>query len=153
MIDEQRYREILDSYGSEPMRWPAELRAALRDFEDNNPSSKAWRIEAQALDYMLDSYRPTVDDRTEKILASLPTGIADRFIAWLAPDSFTSLWKPLTAGAIPLALGLSLGLAFTEPESTQSNVAYWEAEERAMLAPLSLDIGSDWGDYLGGSGD
>ncbi|MEO0435641.1 MAG: hypothetical protein AAF098_01895 [Pseudomonadota bacterium] len=149
MIDEQRYREILDSYGSEPTRWPVELRDELRNFEENQPAAKAWRVEAQTLDYMLDSYRPAVDDHTDDILAALPNSIADRFIAWLAPDSLASLWKPLTAGAIPLCLGLSLGLTFADPESNQNSIAYWEAEERAMLAPLSIDLGKDFGAYLG----
>ena len=146
MIDENRYREVLDCYGGDPARWPADVRAELLEFEARNQSVEALRREAQALDSMLDAYRPPVFDQSEAIMAALPSSLGERQLDWFVPASPVSLWRPLAAGAVPLLLGLAVGLSSSTEIVASGEAGVWEAQERVLLAPLGPASEGAWYD-------
>jgi hypothetical protein len=53
-----RFRELLDAYGAEPRRWPAQERGMAEALIAASPEARALRAKAAGLDVMLDRVRP-----------------------------------------------------------------------------------------------
>ena len=135
-MNAERFRQLLDSYGADESRWPADLRGPMRDFLDATPEARQWLFESRDLDVLLDSYQPASADLSERILAALPRSRVDRFIAWLLPSAPAQWWHPVAAGAMPLVLGLAIGL--NVPEVADQDSPQWELQEQALLMTPAL---------------
>jgi hypothetical protein len=74
MMNEARFRAILDAYGGDPRRWPLEERAAASAFAATTEGGIAL-AEAEALDRMLDLATPSPpsDLLARRILAAAPS--------------------------------------------------------------------------------
>lgn len=74
LMDEARFRAILDAYGGDPKRWPLEERAAAAAFAAT-PAGASARAEAEALDRVLDlsAPAPPSDLLARRILAAAPS--------------------------------------------------------------------------------
>jgi hypothetical protein len=118
-LTEQRFAQLLASYGAEATRWPDAERAAALAFMDNNASARAMVREALQLDQRIQSAwsaAPAFAGLEARLLQRVfpvgPRGVIDRLIAWLLPaPGFTlhQLWRPLAAASLPLAIGLLVG--------------------------------------------
>ncbi|MEM6606477.1 MAG: hypothetical protein AAF671_12005 [Pseudomonadota bacterium] len=151
MIDETKFRAVIDCYGSQPSRWPQELRGEMQQYEIANPDASRWLIRARALDSLLDTYQPSVNDLREEIIDAIPKTLGDRLSEWLLPHSPFGFWKPALAGSIPLLFGVAVGMysgAYPMDGAGVYPADSWEVEERAMLSPASMT--GPFVDSLGG---
>jgi hypothetical protein len=110
----ERLKQILEAYGSEPTRWPANEREAAKALLDDLPQARTWLEEARRLDGLLDgwSVAPAPAALAARILSAIAQAPRNpSLLAWLS-----GLWpRPLrlaTLGgfACAAALGFALGL-------------------------------------------
>lgn len=107
----ERLTEILDAYGADPARWPADERAAARAFAAKDPRAAGALDEARRLDNLLDAYDPGADasvarvrNALEKAIAHVPSATAIPFLAaW-------SSWQRGAALAAVLMFGVATGI-------------------------------------------
>lgn len=142
-----RFSQILDSYGSDPSRWPANERQSAGALLNSDSAAKDLWNETAALDEQLNAYQVADNaDLMHKILnqslPAQPLSFIDRAIAWLLPSSdklSRMFWRPTMAACLPLLFGLYLGnhfsFGFETYENVDSTASFWEQE----LALLSLD--------------
>lgn len=105
----ERAAEILEAYGADPVRWPADERAAAAMLIAGSPGLRERQARAMALDAALSRWAcaplPTADPQPSiaRALASLPPRAPPhtRPHRWLAP---------VAGGAIAAALGAALVL-------------------------------------------
>lgn len=74
-MDRERFANLLDAYGADFRRWPAETRAAAAAYAAQDADATALLAEARKLDTLLDSGRDDVQpsaDLAARILASAP---------------------------------------------------------------------------------
>ncbi|WOJ92098.1 hypothetical protein R0135_09895 [Congregibacter variabilis] len=140
MMSPERLEELLETYGSREERWPEDQRSEMRACLDAFPQLQRQLFEARDLDLMLDSYCPEDIDLQQRILDALPVSVADRLLNWLLPEVPGLWWRPAMAAALPMLLGLAIGM---ESQSLASIdvMTDWEEQERSLLLPLT---GADW---------
>jgi hypothetical protein len=141
MITIERFSQLLDAYGGDAKRWPLEERApALKLLE---VSSEAYCLQqsAQTLDNLLDSIpisSPTTALRN-RIIAKIHKSTKPTKDAWqwlmewlLGTTPLEHILRPAFALAIPLLLGITIGLNLTAlPEIDEQQ---WVEEEINLLA-------------------
>ena len=74
-MDRERFAYLLDAYGADFRRWPAEARARAAAFAAQDPEAAALIAEARTLDAALDGARDEVGpsaDLAARILAAAP---------------------------------------------------------------------------------
>jgi hypothetical protein len=80
-MDRERFELLLDAYGADFRRWPAELRAHGKTFVAQHPDVAGLLVEAGALDRVLHLARnvgPPSTGLAARILAQAPRGGFDR---------------------------------------------------------------------------
>jgi hypothetical protein len=106
-------------------------------FARDHEEARRWLAEARALDKALDTVSVEPVDLTARILDALPRSCFDALMAWLLPDAPAMWWRPAVAAALPLLLGVAIGLG-------DAGVAQdWTAQERALLVPVSDTLFED----------
>jgi hypothetical protein len=111
----------------------------METFLAANPEAEAWRREAQALDLALHAYAVPDLNIADRVLASVPRSLLERGLDWLLPAEPVLWWRPAVAAALPLVLGVAIGLAdVAVGGATNSD---WTTQEQALLA---TGIGSAW---------
>ena len=100
-----RFEALLDAYGAEPRRWPADRRAAAAALLARSPEAQALRAAAARLDGLIDAARvePAPAHLIGRVLAAAPKPAAPRR-GWVA-----GLLKPAAGLAFAAVLGLGLG--------------------------------------------
>lgn len=127
-----RFETMLDAYGAEPRRWPADRRAEAEALLLRSPEARALRESAARLDSFLDkaAVEPAPAHLVGRVLAAAPRPRAARGLShWMA-----GLWKPAIGLAFAAVLGVALG-GVVSP--FQLNVA-----DAGEADSVSLDIGS-----------
>lgn len=74
-MDRERFTELLDAYGADFRRWPAQMRAEAAAFATQDTEAPALLAEARKLDAMLEVAREAVQpsaDLVARILAQAP---------------------------------------------------------------------------------
>lgn len=74
-MDRERFANLLDAYGADFRRWPAEVRADAAGYAAQNADAAALIADARRLDAVLDSARANTQpssDLAARILASAP---------------------------------------------------------------------------------
>jgi hypothetical protein len=132
MMSPERLQELLDTYGAREERWPEDQRQAMRSCLDDFPELRRQLFEARELDLILDSFSPAEVDLEQRILEALPSSALDRMLNWLLPPMPQLWWRPAMAAALPLVLGLALGVESQKLVSTDV-VTDWELQERSLL--------------------
>ncbi|MDP5069352.1 MAG: hypothetical protein NWQ45_00480 [Congregibacter sp.] len=140
MMSPEQLRELLDTYGSREQRWPPDQRLAMRASLDAHPQLQQQLLAARELDAMLDSYVPPAVDLEARIFAALPRSASERLLNWLLPDVPRLWWRPALAAALPLVLGLAIGIE-SQNIISAGVTSDWEQQERSLLLPLA---GADW---------
>ena len=140
-MDPERFRFLLDAYGSDSRHWPAEERPAMEAFLAENAEAEVWRREAQALDLALSGYSVESFDLTDRILGSVPRSALEQVLDWLLPEEPRAWWRPAVAAAIPLFLGIAIGITDPAASVSGSTDGDWTAQEQDLL---SGSYGSAW---------
>ncbi len=109
-----RFEALLDAYGAEPRRWPADRRAAAEALLQRSPEAQAMQATARRLDALIDT----------AAVETVPAHLVGRVIA-AAPKPrarggwFGTLLKPAAGIAFAALLGLAMG-TFVSPFDTGS---------------------------------
>jgi hypothetical protein len=112
MIAIDRLRSLIDAYGTDPERWPADERAAALLLLANSAEARAYAHAAEPLDTLLDRVplRPTitVDPATLAArIARTPARRPARRVAWFVRPSFG--WPNFAALAAAAIVGFVVG--------------------------------------------
>lgn len=145
----ERFKQIVDSYGTRTESWPEAERAAATDLIQSTGEAREYLEAAKHLDELLDRYQPAVDESRQQqlvnsIVSGTRAGLIERMINWLTPDAeaiLISIWRPALAMSMPLLLGVAIGINYsTEDSFTDDEVRY--------LMAVSLDTSDmeDWND-------
>ena len=140
MMSPERFQELLDIYGASEERWPEDQRVNMRAALDAYPQLRQHLFAARELDLMLDRYSPEPVDLQQRILDAVPASALERLLTWLLPDVPQLWWRPAMAAALPLLLGLAMGIQSPGLLSVSATTD-WEAQERSLLIPVT---GVEW---------
>lgn len=131
-----RVRQLLDAYGADPGRWPEDQRAAMQAALARDPGLEAVRREAAELDRLLDGCVVGGLDMTGRILAAIPETRLERLLGWLLPAEPTLWWRPAMAAALPLVLGVVIGVS----DIPLAGATYdWSTQEQALLGDAATE--------------
>ena len=139
-METERLKEIIECYGADQSHWPAAERVAAARLLDTNDETRAQIKDAARLDALLDEFQPPIVSQAlkRKILLITRPGSIERLFRWVTPDLeslLPTIWRPLLAATMPLALGMVLG--FTYPgESYELSTG----EELYLLAITSETV-------------
>ena len=127
-MNEQRYEQIIESYGTNPARWPEQERALAQTFAQENPDLTA-QIHASAaeLDILLDS-NVHVGSSDNLLMARIMKSAQDmpqdgrpaNDRAYYAPVQ--ARWKSLAATLL-LTTGLGFGIGQTAAADSEYQIA------------------------------
>jgi hypothetical protein len=131
MMGLDRFRELLDAYGGEPARWPANERAAAEALMAGNTEAARLRIRAAALDALLDKAAdPASVIDADRLIASItaePQRTAE--IVTLRPArraSPATFWLKVASLAAAAMIGFLVGVTqlanFGDPTSSSSGL-------------------------------
>lgn len=151
-----RFKQILDAYGTNPNRWPEEERESALVFSTGNPQAYQLTLEYKMLDETLDSYDAPLPnpDMTSLITGKLSGMLSnnkdsgnaedwlDSVFGWLIPSADQiklHIWRPVAAASFVFVVGISIGMNVgTATEADTNNIVYmWE--EDAYGFALSSD--------------
>ena len=127
-----RLRVVIEAYGADPTRWPAEDQQQFNGIDLNEMELCAMRADAATVDrWLLESRiesKLDADVLAAQVLAAKlgsrnmrrepatpinDSGTIDRLLELVAG----SLWRPVVAASMPLAIGMVLGATTLAPES------------------------------------
>lgn len=133
MIDLDRLRNVLDAYGAEPERWPAEERDGLQALVSSTPEAETLVREAARLDALLDRASPAPDSSAllaRRVLDQAPTP---------ARRASSRGWRVALPIAAAAALALWLGWDAQAPQTPSPIVAQETLpQEEIALADLGV---------------
>lgn len=115
MMGMERFRELVEAYGAEPGRWPANERGAAEALLAGNAEAARLRKQAATLDAMLDKASlPEAAFDAETLIAAV-TGEPQRTaeIVTLRPvrrQSGSSFWLKVASLAAAAAIGFLVGV-------------------------------------------
>lgn len=148
MMSPDRLEELLEAYGSREDNWPEELRHAMLACLESSCETPQVLDSAQRLDARLNAYVPALPDLEQRILEAIPKTRLESFLDWLLPTLPHLWWRPTMAAAMPLLLGVAIGLGTGEDTTgvigsllSGDTDADWELQERSLLAPIATE---DW---------
>ncbi len=109
-----RFAEILDAYGSDIKRWPAEDQRQMEQLLASSHQARELLEETAKLDSLLDQFTvPDINGEVRNlIIGAIPiskSGIIEKLLAWIIPQSPKFLWKPALAMTLPLLVGFVVG--------------------------------------------
>jgi len=135
-----RFTAIIESYGANPDRWPADERDAAMAFSGTHADAAALLNEAAELDQFLDGFKlpeaamPRIRIRGHR---GRPD-IIEQFLNWLTPsidDLAGTLWRPAVVACLPLLLGIAIGIGFPSDDQYRLTLA----EEFELLAMGAIE--------------
>ena len=142
-ITNQRFSQLLDSYGGNSNHWPIEERAAALKLLQESAEAYSLQQAALNLDNLLDSVpilSPTAMLRQRILAQHYKEPVQDAwqwFVQWLMGTSIREHFlRPALVFMIPLVFGIFLGLNL-ETASMDENMLF--AEEVNLLALSSTE--------------
>lgn len=120
-ISSERFAAIVEAYGTEPARWPAEERTAAALHCATHPEAQALVEEFEALDELLNQFQIadlSVLQRNvlNQVARTSAGNFFDRLLDWLLPHSerlMAWLWRPALVACLPLVCGILLADYFS----------------------------------------
>ena len=131
------FETLLDRHGASRANWPEAERTAAEKLLAHDSRAQRALAAAAELEAQLAAFQPELPDLAARIMAAIPQSRAERLIAWLFPGGGASFLRPALAGALPLVVGLAVGISL--PPAGGGESASWELEERLLMAPLAED--------------
>ena len=139
-MNPDRFRDLLDAYGGDEAHWPAEHRAAMRNLYTGDEKARVEVQRARDLDVLLNSYCVAVPDLAQRIVDRVVPTPLGRFLAWLLPSTPAYWWRPATAFALPLLLGVAVGLSDVGDAASASTTIDWELQEQVLLLAVNEEL-------------
>jgi hypothetical protein len=134
------FQRLLDTWGSNPLRWPEGQRERAAALLRESPAARELRAEAQRLDRALDAQPMPIEQSSIRAvraaLRSKLDGLPAQLGFWGAPLSFA--WARAGAFAAVAALAIVLGWVISEPGEMQGasdDVASLLMRDTAGIAP------------------
>ena len=120
-LSSERFTAIVEAYGSQPARWPAEERAHAIAYSAAHPEAQAVQTEFRAVDDMLDQFQVADLSLLERNVLSQVArtsegNVFDHLLDWLLPHSqklAAWLWRPALVACLPLVCGILLADYFS----------------------------------------
>lgn len=144
MVDKMtigRLGEVLDAYGSDPLRWPAEERLALQALAARDPHAAAMIEEAESLDRLLNLAPVEAPSAalTARVLAGRPKPSLGTRLASVWTDLFpgTAAWKPALGFVAALAMGTGLQAAAADQLGLTESADVATTSQTDTMAPLT----------------
>lgn len=147
----ERLRSIIESYGSDPGRWPAGERDDAKNLLQSlhgDPAitdllADAVRVDAALLSVPLPALPRPASAST--LLARAQMGASSgwqRALRWLLGlgDGGFSLARPVLAALMPLALGFGAGVALEPQTEVNDDEAVMQVALYAFVAPDSQEV-------------
>lgn len=139
----EEFTKIVETYGSESTRWPAELRDECTAFMANNPAARTLINRQWELDKLLNQITvPAFPELESRVLnQQLPPrkgSLTDQILAWMLPENGfgKQIWRPAMLACLPLVFGIVIGNFFSFGVDLENDgFAYWDDE----LTMLSLN--------------
>jgi hypothetical protein len=137
--DEDRFRALVESYGADAGRWPAEERRRRESPEARSAQAEGWLDEARRLDASLDAVADVVPS------PALLRGVAEIPLRH-GPSRAWGWWpfgraRNLLAAAVAVAaMGMVIGVTAPEPTATEDTEA--GLDELSTLA-LGVDVSEE----------
>ncbi len=126
-------RRLLESYGANPERWPADRRQAALQYLEGSAEARALCEEAADLDAALDQAAVPAP-APELMAAILSAATAPRPRFWAAPIwPFGPAWKPISTLAAAAILGIIAGSQAPEPFGSGEQAIEGEIGELAGM--------------------
>ncbi|GHD47116.1 hypothetical protein GCM10017083_17060 [Thalassobaculum fulvum] len=138
-VTTERVRTLIDAYGADPERWPADEREAARRLVDADPALAAELAEAAAFDALLDALpaeapRPALRVALNAIPDRARLRWSDR-LATLWP--FGAPWGP-AAGLVAAALfGVVIGVTVPDPAAVTDAASSGTATTTVAYDPVA----------------
>ena len=114
MMGLDRFRELLDAYGAEPRRWPANERAMAEALLAREPEARALRAKAAAIDGLLDRATPLSPPIIDaEVLAGRITANAQAQVIPLHPARrapANTFWLKVASLAAAAIIGFLIGV-------------------------------------------
>lgn len=145
----ERLREIIGSYGAAEDSWPPDERNAVLSLLDHSAEARALVSIEASLDTLLDAFEIPSDSHAQnrlkqKILTEIAPNVVERIIDWLTPEMEalrSSFWRPTLAAALPLLVGIAIGINFAD--DTAVFESFTESETFYLLA-ITGDSNGGW---------
>lgn len=146
-----RARQLLESYGSDPARWPEAERAAALALLAADASLDTLRKGEEELDKILIALdvEDVLDDLPRRVLGDFDqqafggrSGARRNVGGWLEKlgDAIwpgAPLWKPIAAMSVSLLIGLAVGTAVLPEQSVR------DTDETVASSPFDLNVATD----------
>jgi hypothetical protein len=127
-----RLRALVESYGTNPERWPPDERASAQKLETSSSNAEAWLTEQRRIDALLDGATDVVPSPAlMRRVAEIPLRHEKALSGW-RPGWLRNLIGLGTAAAV---LGLVVGMTTSEPVATDDAVTEWDD-----LSTLALGV-------------
>lgn len=145
-MNKERFQQIVEAYGVEPLRWPKEERQSAESYLKTNQEASRLISEHQILDARLDSYQLSFAANLEKrIIHNILGRQSDWFsslVNWLVPSSEQDrflFWRPALAVSVLFCAGIFIGANIGNDVGgdTDNITLMWEDE--AYLISLSTE--------------
>jgi len=141
-MDIVRLAEILDAWGADSRRWPADEREAALALLAGSEAARALRADAASLDMLLDL--AVAPAPSPALMAAIMAGAEPAgWRRWLAEFwPVGPAWQPASAFAAALVLGVAIGIGAPDivlPDTGDSAIA--DVESLALGPSLNLDNG------------
>ncbi|PCJ22467.1 MAG: hypothetical protein COA96_14395 [SAR86 cluster bacterium] len=143
MITIKEFTQIVETHGTEPTHWPAELRGECSAFVANSAAARSLIHQQQKVENLLDQIIapdfPTLESRVVNQLLPKHTGsVFDQILNWLLPQNGLgkNIWRPAMVACLPLMFGIVIGNFYSfGVDLGNDGFAYWDDE----LIMLSLN--------------
>jgi len=137
-MNESTFNKLLDQYGADLSAWPADVIAAAEGLLERSPVARRSRAAAETLE------RVARELAAVDVPAALQSRILERATkpdVWeqMADWFRAALWRPLTAGALPLLMGFVIGV---QSPATTDSALLTELSALPLSAAIE-DIGYD----------
>lgn len=149
--------EVLDAYGADRTRWPADVRRQLAPLVSSSPEARRMMAEAEAFDRLLD-LAPALPQAKVTALAdriALQAGRTPRMVSstpmTLPGSERAPVWRRHAAGMASLAASLMIGLLLGQSQTVApaigdlaSAVGLYDAQQIAQNAQTAeTDVAID----------
>ncbi len=135
----ERFRTLVESYGANPDRWPAEERQAMEKLAAESEDARAWLGEQRRLDTWLKA-APDIAPSPALLrrVAEIPARHHAPRAAWVWP--FGRLRNALAVAAAAAAMGMIVGLAMPVVTSDDGGEDWDELSSLALGADISEEL-------------
>ncbi len=141
----ERFSQLLEAYGGNAKRWPIEEQLAALNLLEQSVEARRLQQSSLTLDRLLNSVQISPPSRMlqERILAQVQplTSQAQDVWQWfiqliVGTTPSEHFWRPAVALAIPLLLGIVIGLNLASIPTDDND---WIEEEVSLLALDSME--------------